>query len=290
MTDTLPTVIEALAGVMEAVQSIGKTDRNTQQNYSFRGIDATVNAVGPAFRDAGVVCVPIAAESEAEHYTTKSGANMRGVTLRVTFRFYGPAGDYIDAQVYGEASDAGDKAIPKAHSVAYRTLLLQALCIPTGDPDPDASSYERGSQPVRRQEGPPATSVPKGWAEIEQYVRSADNPEEAWALFSAFVRAASYHLFGKLESSELDKTEKDVLYQKAACASLWLVDNTPDEGPFRFFDEDQQRKAWASCLDGGPALAIPDYKPPEPELDPDAQAEVDALAAEVFADEPAESS
>jgi hypothetical protein len=140
-----PTVIEAVALVMAEVQGVGKSDRNTQQNYSFRGIDAVVNAVGPALRKYNVVVVPISATCESESYTTAKGTPMRGVTLTVGFRFYGPAGDHIDAQVCGEASDSGDKAVPKAHSVAYRTLLLQALCIPTDEPDPDSESHERAA-------------------------------------------------------------------------------------------------------------------------------------------------
>lgn len=143
-----PTVIEALNSVMSDVQAIKKDDRNTQQNYSFRGVDAVVNAVGPALRRHGVIVVPVAASCESEHYTTARGTPMRGVTLTVSFRFYGPAGDSIDATVCGEASDSGDKAVPKAHSVAYRTLLLEALCIPTDEPDPDEETYVRAPDVV----------------------------------------------------------------------------------------------------------------------------------------------
>lgn len=139
------TVIEALSAVMGDVQSVGKEGRNTQQNYNFRGVDAVVNAVGPALRTHGVVVVPIQASVIEERYATKSGTAMKGVTATVTFRFYGPAGDFIDAQVCGESSDSGDKAVPKAHSVAYRTMLLQALCIPTDEPDPDEESHERAA-------------------------------------------------------------------------------------------------------------------------------------------------
>jgi hypothetical protein len=37
----------------------------------------------------------------------------------------------------------GDKAAPKAMSVAFRTALLQALALPTDEPDPDSQSFER---------------------------------------------------------------------------------------------------------------------------------------------------
>ena len=39
--------------------------------------------------------------------------------------------------------DGGDKATAKAMSVAFRIALLQALALPTSEPDPDSTSYER---------------------------------------------------------------------------------------------------------------------------------------------------
>jgi hypothetical protein len=140
-----PTVVEALSAVMEDVQAIGKNDRNTQQGYQFRGIDATVNAVGPAFRKHGVIAVPTQVEARYRDVRTSTDKPSRECTVLVTYRIYGPAGDHIDAQVPGESMDFGDKGAPKAMSVAYRILLLQALCIPTHDPEPDAQSYERAA-------------------------------------------------------------------------------------------------------------------------------------------------
>lgn len=139
------TVVDRLSAVMQEVQAVRKGDRNTAQNFSFRGIDSVVNAVGPALRKHGVVAVPVAVEPQFESYQTSRGAQMRNCVLKITWRFYGPDGDSIEAQTLGEASDAGDKSVPKAHSVAYRTLLLQALCIPTDEPDPDSQAHERAA-------------------------------------------------------------------------------------------------------------------------------------------------
>jgi ERF superfamily protein len=141
------TVVEALSLVMSEVQAIRKDGRNTSQNFNFRGIDAVVNAVGPALRKHGVVAVPTTVTPHFEQYETKGGTAMRNTTLTVSWRFYGPFGDYVEAQTMGEASDAGDKSVAKAHSVAYRTLLLQALCIPTDDPDPDSETHQRATAP-----------------------------------------------------------------------------------------------------------------------------------------------
>jgi hypothetical protein len=142
--ETKPTVIEALARVMGDVQPVGKNSTNPEYGYRFRGIDAVVNEVGPALRRHGVVALPVKTSIGYRDVKTSKGKDSRECTVAVTYRFYGPAGDYIDAEVPGESMDNGDKGTAKAMSVAYRILLLQALCIPTDDPDPDSESYERG--------------------------------------------------------------------------------------------------------------------------------------------------
>lgn len=141
-------VHEALSRVMGAVQAIGKGDRNQGQGFNFRGIDAVMNAVGPALREHGVIVLPNVRNRWVETYQTRNGATMRNVTLDVEFTFVGPDGSELLCATMGEAADAGDKATPKAHSVAFRTALLQALCVPTDEPDPDASSHERAAPPV----------------------------------------------------------------------------------------------------------------------------------------------
>lgn len=146
MATEKPTVVEALSKVMAAVQAVGKKDRNREQNYSFRGIDAVVNAVGPELRNFGVVVVPVLHEASYRDVLTTKEKRSRECTVRVTYRFYGPAGDFIEATVPGESMDFGDKGAAKAMSVAYRIVLLQALCIPTDEPEPDSQTYERARE------------------------------------------------------------------------------------------------------------------------------------------------
>jgi hypothetical protein len=138
------TVVQAMNAVMADVQAVGKTGHNESQNYNFRGVDQVVNAVGPAFRAHGIVPLPRVLWKEFS--TVEVGKNrtmMRHTTLELEVTFVGPSGDSLVAAALGEAMDAGDKSAAKAHSVAYRTLLLQTLCIPTDEPDPDEHSYER---------------------------------------------------------------------------------------------------------------------------------------------------
>ncbi len=141
---TYPSVVQALASVMAEVQSVGKDGKNTQQGYNFRGIDGVVNAVGPALRKHGVVIIPTLLESNYRDIEVgKNRTLMREVTVTVRYTIHGPAGDTLEGVVVGESMDSGDKGTAKAFSVAYRTFLLQALTIPTHQPDPDEQTYER---------------------------------------------------------------------------------------------------------------------------------------------------
>jgi class 3 adenylate cyclase len=152
MSATKPTVQEAWASVMADVRALAKGDRNAQQGFNFRGVDAVMNAVGPALRAHGVAVVPTGVHDvAADTYTTKGGTVMRDVRLVVSYAITGPAGDTMPGAAAGEASDAGDKATPKAMSVAYRTFLLQALTLPTDERDPDADTYERAAGPSREE-------------------------------------------------------------------------------------------------------------------------------------------
>lgn len=141
--DAKPSIYEALAAVMADCDHVAKRDRNTQQNFTFRGIDAVVNAVGPVLRKHAVIVVP---QVQSESYSvvqTTNGKAQTACRVRVRYRFFGPAGDDIVCEVVGEAWDSGDKATPKAMSVAFRTALLQALALPTDEADPDSQTYER---------------------------------------------------------------------------------------------------------------------------------------------------
>ncbi len=146
MENSKLSIAQALNEVMKAVGGIAKKDRNQAQGFNFRGIDSVVNAVSPQLQKFGVVVVP--SVEDYSYDTVEIGRNrtaMGHVKVKVTYTFIGANGDAIKTTVVGEAMDSGDKATAKAMSVAFRTALLQALCLPTDEPDPDATSYERSS-------------------------------------------------------------------------------------------------------------------------------------------------
>lgn len=149
--EKLPAVA-AWSRVMAEVRSIGKDqhfDGGRAGRFNFRGVDLALNAFGPACRKHGVVVAPVRVEPQYRDINTKSGGVKRECTVLVTYRIYGPSGDWIETQAAGEASDSGGRSTPKAQSIALRTLLLSAGLVPTEDRDADAAHFERGEAPVR---------------------------------------------------------------------------------------------------------------------------------------------
>lgn len=221
-----PTTIQAaLAAVMADVREVRKTDRNTAQNFSFRGIDAVLNAVGPALRAHGVVIMPRVLDYRYDTVEVGQRRTQMGhVIITAEYTFVGPAGDSLTAVALGEAMDAGDKAVPKAMSVALRTALLQALALPTDDPDPDAQSYERSAREAALE--PPAataTSTPgPAFAALMKAMLAAETPEALAAAADAVSRTAA----------SLSPTQKSSLREAYARRAEELKKSTqPEEAP-----------------------------------------------------------
>jgi hypothetical protein len=184
-----PTVFDALNQVKTAIGAVKKGERNTSQNFNFRGIDAVVNAAAPELNRQGVIVTPEILEHTYE--TVEIGKNktpMGHVTVAVKYTFWGPSGDSLASTVLAEAMDSGDKACAKAMSVAYRIALLQTLNLPTDEPDPDSESFERTSNvtspaPVVRTVPPVqgfTSGVTVNWVEKIAGASTLDGLRQIW--------------------------------------------------------------------------------------------------------------
>lgn len=178
----------AWSHVMADVQWVPK-GTSKGLNYSYRGIDAVMNRVGPALRKHGVVVLPIKVEPEYSTVNAKSGSALTFCRATVTFAILGPRGDRmpVDVVTVGEAFDTGDKSSTKAQTVALRTMFINALAIPVDRPEMDP---EHGPQHELAAPKPPtpdeyAEEIQRSTTTMERlrWLRRqfADHPEEASA-------------------------------------------------------------------------------------------------------------
>lgn len=208
------TVVETIIKVMSDVRKVGKDGVNGSQNYKFRGIDAVMNAVGPQFRQHGLVVFPNVLTREVEHGTTAKGGHMVAVRLRVEYTFINQHGSTLKSIVESEANDTADKATAKAMSVAFRTVLLQVLALPTDEVDPDAEHIERaGTQQRQQQPGPPLPADWQVWVDqaFEQLDLERLANMEQDANVAGDTKARTYIATKRLEAK---KTMRDQITQQ----------------------------------------------------------------------------
>lgn len=124
-------IYKAMAAVMEDCGYVAKGDKNIQQGYKYRGIDAVMNALNPALRKNHVFVVPEVLDQTREERTTNKGALLIYSVVTVRYTFYADDGSYVQATVIGEGMDSGDKSTNKAMSAAFKYACFQAFCIPT---------------------------------------------------------------------------------------------------------------------------------------------------------------
>jgi hypothetical protein len=155
-----PKVYEAISSVMAtmAKEGIGKSRKNAQQGYAFRGIDDIYNALARVLSDAKLVMLPFVQTVEREERQTKSGGALNYTILTVDFKLVSAEdGSHDTIRMVGEAMDSADKSSNKAQSAALKYAALQVFMIPTeGDNDADATTHEVAArqQPVKRKPEP----------------------------------------------------------------------------------------------------------------------------------------
>lgn len=131
---------------------VGKTRKNAEQKFNFRGIDDALHAFAPLLSEHNVVMAPAFQNVTTEARQTKSGGSTYNVKLEGVFKFIHAedGSEHVVGPIYGEANDGQDKAVSKAESIAMRQALFLAFCVPH-EPviggDPDGIGDEEGEVP-----------------------------------------------------------------------------------------------------------------------------------------------
>lgn len=119
--------------IMTEMSAISKGRKNTQQNYSFRGIDDIYNELHDVMAKNGVFCLPKIVSERVEDRQSKSGGVLVYRVLHMEFSFVADDGSSVVCSTIGEGMDSGDKASNKAMSTAQKYAFIQTFIIPTED-------------------------------------------------------------------------------------------------------------------------------------------------------------
>ena len=130
--------INAIAAEL-AKAGIPKTNRHKTEDYEYRSIDDVLNRRAPLLAKHRLCDLPQVLRRSAMERRGDQGATLIAVELKVAFDFISADdGSRHSAKVFGEALDIGDKAPAKAMAAAFKTAMIQSLCVPVpGNDDAD---------------------------------------------------------------------------------------------------------------------------------------------------------
>lgn len=123
---------------MREIGMVGKDQKNTAQNFKFRGIDQFINALYPALTKHEVFISPRLVNETHEILRVTRASGKEGtdkhVTIYMEYDFWATDGSRVTVgPIPAEGLDSGDKATNKALSSALKYALIQTFSIPTED-------------------------------------------------------------------------------------------------------------------------------------------------------------
>ena len=141
--------------VMKELGGIAKNGRNDDDGYDFRLIDEICDKIQPLFVKHNIFCTPEVLESRDE---AMGKAGVR-VVLKVKYRLFAEDGSAFEATVPGEAIDESDKAMKKAMTAAFKTMITQVFCLAVGVKGLDTAASSPKLDFVGREKSSPAPAA-----------------------------------------------------------------------------------------------------------------------------------
>lgn len=134
-----PSIHLALSLIIQGIAAVAKTREvkvTEGSSYKFRGVEDVMNALHPIFSDKGVTLIPVEQTISFDRFevpgkygpkVTFSASVVAGYSLTAS------DGSSVPCKGAGFALDYGDKALPKAQSMALKNMLCHMFLIPTRD-------------------------------------------------------------------------------------------------------------------------------------------------------------
>lgn len=205
-------IFESIQAVMGEIGAVGKTSKNAQQGFMYRGIDAVMNALQPALIKHGVFVVPEILEQTREERVNSKGTTLIYSICKIKYNFYAQDGSSVSATVIGEGMDTGDKATNKAMSIAFKYACFQVFCIPTEEMvDPDAEVHEVKAKTEKKaeQKTEPKQNLKATPKQIELLKKLV--PDEAWGAMLKWAGVEKVEDMTAAQASEVitNKSKKE---------------------------------------------------------------------------------
>lgn len=145
-------VYKKMHNILKEIGVIAKAQRNTNQNYSYRGIDDALSHLSPMLEEQELLILPMIVSDEWRFKDGKGG--VYHVVMDYHFIDINTGARVVVPNIHGEAYDNLDKAVGKAYSSAYKIMVFQVFCVATKEAG-DTEATPPVTQQRQQQQKPP---------------------------------------------------------------------------------------------------------------------------------------
>ena len=117
-------VYEKINLIMQDMPAIPKRGQNTQQKFAYRKIDDVFDVLQPLLSKHKIITSPETLDCDRQ-IIDKGGKKVVSVCIKMQWRIICTEDQscFVAGPMHGEAFDYGDKAVPKAQSMALKYML-----------------------------------------------------------------------------------------------------------------------------------------------------------------------
>lgn len=131
-----------MIAIMNDIGAVGKTERNQQQGWMYRGVHGLVDHIHPLCAKHGVFLTSDILDVQQTDRVTRSGSTLIYTRIKVKYTFCADDKSTVSSVVCAEAMDSGDKSTIKAMSIALKYCIGQTFLVPYEMVDPDKDTHE----------------------------------------------------------------------------------------------------------------------------------------------------
>ncbi len=167
------TIHDRVLAVFTAMPIIEKsgTAPGNMGGYSFRRVEDITAALKPLLAKQGVAIVPTILDRVSSERTTANNKSLWVEDLLIEFRFTDWQGETLVATMWGQGTDSGDKAVQKAVTSAFKSMLSVTFCITDQADDSEAHDVPESAPKPSEDDLAREAGWPDAAAEGEAHVR-----------------------------------------------------------------------------------------------------------------------
>lgn len=210
-----------IMAVQQNVQVVAKLGFNDFHKYKYAYERDYIAEIKPLLGTEGLVIMQTVENAQERDVQTAKGATENRVTVHVAYTILDTETEEAHiVRFVGQGQDAGDKAFPKALTMANKYFLAKTFQVETGDDAENEGNLEHAKAPKGKNapvvQNTPDESVAVKFERAKQLLRNIGDANKLLEALEGIKESKIYNAEQKAELSKLISNKLDEIDNKAS--------------------------------------------------------------------------